>query len=91
VPNVPTLEEGGIVGYDLPVWNALFVHKRTPPTALARLQEAVGLDMDEATQLKLRGAFVDPLIVPNAEMPRWLEREHARWNQLARDANLRAD
>ena len=91
LPDVPTLEEAGIAGYDLPVWNALFVHTQTPVPVLDRLQEAFGQAMDDSMQSKLRAAFVDPLIVPTSELPRWLEREHARWNQLARDANLKTD
>ncbi|MBV1795591.1 tripartite tricarboxylate transporter substrate binding protein [Siccirubricoccus sp. G192] len=91
LPDVPTLQEAGIAGYDLPVWNALFVHRRTPPEVLARLQSAFNQAMDETTQQRLRGAFVDPLVVPTAELPQWLEREHARWTQLARDAKLSVD
>ncbi|MBX6743119.1 MAG: tripartite tricarboxylate transporter substrate binding protein [Acetobacteraceae bacterium] len=91
LPDVPTMQEAGFPGYDLAVWSALFVHKRTPPEAVARLQAAFNKSMDEATQQKLRGAFVDPLIVPTADLPKWLEREHARWMQMARDAKLSVD
>ena len=38
LPEVPTMQEAGIAGYDLSVWNALFVHRRTPQPVLARLQ-----------------------------------------------------
>ncbi len=89
LPEVPTMGEAGIPGYEVSVWNGLFVHRRTPPEAVARLQEAFGAAMDEAaTRDRLRGAFVDPLIVPAADLPRWLAAEHARWIQMARDARL---
>jgi tripartite-type tricarboxylate transporter receptor subunit TctC len=91
LPEVPTLQEAGLPGYDLAVWSALFVHRRTPPAVLERLQEAFNAAMDEATQAKLRGAFVDPLIVPTAELPDWLAREHARWMRMAHEANLTLD
>ncbi len=91
LPEVPTMQEAGIAGYELPVWNGLFVHRRTPPVVLARLQEAFGQAMDAALQQRLQGTFVDPLLVPAAELPRWLEREHGRWIGMARDARLTVD
>jgi tripartite-type tricarboxylate transporter receptor subunit TctC len=91
LPEVPTMQEAGIAGYDLSVWNALFVHRRTPPPVLARLQNAFEQAMDEAMQTRLRAAFVDPLVVPTAELPAWLGREHERWMRMARDARLTAD
>ena len=91
LPEVPTMQEAGIAEYDLSVWLGLFVHRRTPPEILARLQEAFGQAMDAAMRQRLQGVFVDPLIVPAAELPRWLEREHGRWTTMARDARLTAD
>ncbi len=91
LPEVPTMQEAGIAGYDLPVWNALFVHRHTPPPALSRLQGAFAQAMDEATQARLRAAFVDPLLVPTADLPDWLAREHERWKRMAREARLTVD
>ena len=42
------------------------------------------------TALAVLGALLT-LVVPTAELPHWLEREHARWTQLARDAKLSVD
>ena len=86
-----TLGEGGVPGYDVSVWNALFVHARTPAPVVARLQQAFAQAMDETTQARLRGAYVDPLLVPTAELPAWLARESARWIQMSRDARITVD
>jgi len=91
LPELPTLQEAGIADYDVSVWNALFVHRRTPPEAAARLQSAFNQAMDEETQKKLRGVYVDPLLIPTAELPSWLAAEHVRWMQMARDAGLAVD
>ena len=91
LPELPTLQEAGIAGYDISVWMGLFVHRKAPAEVLARLQDAFNRSMDEATRQKLRGAFVDPLVVPTADLPRWLAAEHARWMQMARDAKLSVD
>jgi tripartite-type tricarboxylate transporter receptor subunit TctC len=91
LPEVPTLQEAGLAGYDLSVWMGVFVNKRVPEPVLARLQEAFGQAMDEAAQAKLRGAFVDPLLVPPADLPRWVAAERERWSRLAREARLTVD
>ena len=91
LPEVPTMQEAGFAGYDLSVWMGPFVSKRAPPPVLARLQEAFGQAMDGAVQAKLRNAFVDPLTVPPAELPRWVAAEAECWNRLARDARLAVD
>ena len=41
---------------------------------MARLRQGFTAAMDAATQAKLRASFVDPLLVPPAELPAWLER-----------------
>ena len=91
LPEVPTLQEAGFAGYDLSVWMGVFVHKRAPDAVLARLQEAFVRAMDEAAQAKLRAAFVDPLLVPTADLPRWVAAEKERWSRLAREARLTVD
>ena len=91
LPEVPTLQEAGLPGYDLSVWMGVFVGKRVPEPVLARLQEAFGQAMDEAAQSKLRAAYTDPLLVPAAELPRWVAAEQERWGRLAREARLTVD
>ncbi|CAA9284632.1 MAG: BUG/TctC family periplasmic protein [uncultured Acetobacteraceae bacterium] len=91
LPEVPTLQEAGLAGYDLSVWMGVFVSKRVQEPVLARLQEAFGQAMDEAMRNKLRGAFVDPLLVPPADLPRWVAAERERWSRLAREARLTVD
>jgi tripartite-type tricarboxylate transporter receptor subunit TctC len=91
LPEVPTMQEAGIANYDLAVWTALFVHRRTPPAAQARLQQAFGQAMDAATRQRLEAVFVDPLSVPTADLQAWLEHERDRWVGMAREANMTVD
>ena len=91
LPEVPTIAEAGIAGYAVSVWNTLVVHRRTPGPAVDRLRQGFAAAMDDATQAKLRGAYVDPLLVPAAELPAWLERERTTWLGMARDAHISVD
>lgn len=40
LPDLPTVQEGGVAGYDVTSWNALFAPKGTPPQVVARLADA---------------------------------------------------
>ncbi|GGC40058.1 ABC transporter substrate-binding protein [Siccirubricoccus deserti] len=91
LPEVPTMQEAGLAGYAVSVWNTLLVHRRTPEAVAARLRQAFAEAMDEATQARLRASFVDPLLVPPADLPRWLEAERTTWLGMSRAAKLSVD
>ena len=91
LPEVPTMAEAGLPGYDLGIWFNLAVVKRTPPEAVARLRDALGKAMGPQTVERLRTAYVDPISVPVAENNAWIAASAARWQGIARDANIAAD
>ena len=91
LPEVPTIAEAGIAGYAVSVWNTLLVPRRTPEPVVARLRQAFAGAMDATTQAKLRAAYVDPLLVPPAELEAWLEREQSTWLRMSRDAGVTVD
>ena len=91
LPEVPTIAEAGIAGYAVSVWNTLLVPRRTPEPVVARLRQAFAGAMDATTQMKLRAAYVDPLLVPPAELEAWLEREQSTWLRMSRDAGVTVD
>ena len=91
LPDVPTMIEGGLAGYDLGIWFNLGVVKRTPEPIVARLTEAVEKARDEQTAQRLRTAFVEPFIVPRAENQSFIQQSAARWQEIARQAGIRID
>ncbi|WP_187830390.1 Bug family tripartite tricarboxylate transporter substrate binding protein [Siccirubricoccus phaeus] len=91
LPEVPTIAEAGVEGYAVSVWNTLLVHKKAQAPVVAKLREAFGQAMDAPTQAKLRASFVDPLLVPPAELDAWLRKEQSTWLRMARDARIAID
>jgi tripartite-type tricarboxylate transporter receptor subunit TctC len=58
LPDVPTMIEGGVPGYDIPFWTAIFAPAGTPPAIVARLSDAMGKVMkqpDTVAQLEKLG------------------------------------
>ncbi|NMJ44456.1 tripartite tricarboxylate transporter substrate binding protein [Roseomonas sp. JC162] len=91
LPEVPTMQEAGLPGYDLGIWFNLAVAKRTPAPAVARLREALGKAMSQNTVERLKAAFVDPIAVPVTENDAWIAASAGRWQQITRDARIAAD
>ncbi len=91
LPEVPTMQEAGLSGYDLGIWFGLFAPVRTPPAAVARLQEALSRTRTPQTTDRLRAAFVDPLVVPTEDLQRWFTDSSAQWQQITRAAGVTAD
>lgn len=62
-PDVPTIAESGLTGFDVSAWDAIFVPAGTPRPIVNRLNEAIGkalADPELRSQLQSRGAEVAP-------------------------------
>lgn len=91
LPDVPTMQEAGLAGYDLGIWFNLAVPKRTPAPVVARLREALAATRTQQTADRLRTAFVEPMTMPPAETDAWIAASAARWQAIAREARITAD
>jgi tripartite-type tricarboxylate transporter receptor subunit TctC len=91
LPEVPTMQEAGLAGYDLGIWFNLGVPSRTPAPAVARLREALGKTMAPQTVERLRAAYVDPISVPADQSDAWIAASAARWQTISRELRLAAD
>ncbi|MCO6417548.1 tripartite tricarboxylate transporter substrate binding protein [Siccirubricoccus sp. KC 17139] len=91
-PDLPTIAEAGLPGYDAYTWNALMAPAGTPPAAIERLNAEVGKILTSPafrSQLEAQGAV--PGGGTSAEMGRFLEAEIAKWAEVIRAGNIRPD
>ena len=91
LPGIPTLEEAGVRGYHLSVWNGVLTQSRVPRPVLARLQDAFEKSMDAAMLARLRANFTEPLVIPSAQLQPWLNEDAERWVRIARESAIRVD
>ena len=89
LPDVPTLDELGVKGFDVTAWQGLFVPKGTP----AEISNRLSAEMQKAivvpevkTRLEEFGLEVAPS--DGAQFAAFLERETAFWHQLIRERKL---
>jgi tripartite-type tricarboxylate transporter receptor subunit TctC len=85
LPGVPTAAEAGLAGLAATAWFGLIAPKGTPPEAVARLNAEVRKAVASA---ELREAIATQGLDPVADSPQefadLIEREMARWAQLAK-------
>ncbi|MEN9314604.1 MAG: hypothetical protein RIS35_997 [Pseudomonadota bacterium] len=95
LPNVPTLDEQGLKGFEIKVWHGLYAPKGTPAPVIEKLNAALQAAMqDPAVKARLSDMSSD--IVPKDKMTpaglrTHLEAEIAKWGPVIRKAGVYAD
>lgn len=92
LPDVPTMQEAGVAGYDASVWLALLAPAGTPPDIVARLNTEIGRLMNSPeTKKALFDAGVEPAPSSPEEMASYMTQELARWGKVVKDANIKLE
>ncbi len=92
LPQVPTIAEAGVPGYEVTTWNALFAPAGTPVPVVNRLNALVrqGLEQPESKAI-MAAQGLDPTPSTPAEMAALVKSELAKWAKLIKAANIKAD
>lgn len=91
-PDVPTLTESGVPGYEYEGWTGIAVAAATPRSIVERLHDEVAriAGTDEAREW-FAGLGAEPGVLTPTEMDELVRREHARFGQLIHDARIKID
>jgi tripartite-type tricarboxylate transporter receptor subunit TctC len=95
LPNVPTLDEQGMKGFEVKVWHGMYAPKGTPAPVLEKINAALRAAMDDPT-VKQRMVDLSADIVPTEKMTAaglktFLESEIAKWGPVIKKAGVFAD
>ncbi|NPC54591.1 Bug family tripartite tricarboxylate transporter substrate binding protein [Caenimonas soli] len=91
-PELPTLDELGLKGFDTSVWIGLVAPARTPPEVTAKLRAAAHstLDSPEVENVfKTQG--IDVVKTSQEEFSRHLRSEAARWSKVIQAAGIKPE
>jgi tripartite-type tricarboxylate transporter receptor subunit TctC len=92
LPEVPTVAESGLPGYELVSWNALFVPAQTPAPVVMRLNAEARKALDHAdVRARLRQDGADPAPGTPDELRALIRSELAKYVKLVAVAKIRAD
>jgi tripartite-type tricarboxylate transporter receptor subunit TctC len=93
LPDVPTLDAGGLKGYDLVTWFGFGAPAGTPPEIVQRLRdEFAKAAADPTVKAKLDGAGLDPIDqLQPAEFARLMAADRAKWAPIIAAAHASAE
>lgn len=91
-PEIPTIAEGGIKGYDASYWYDICVAKGVPQTVVNRLHaEITKASQSPDVRATLTAAGFEPMAVTQAEYQGMLRAERAKWEPVIRANNIRME
>lgn len=91
-PDLPTIAEAGVPGYEISTWYGIWAPARTPPTIIARLQQAVAAAArNPETRARFDALGAEPVADSPEDYARFVRAEYDRWGKLVRDARIKLD
>jgi len=92
MPDVPTMQEAGVAGYDASNWLALLGPAGLPKEIVQRLNSEIATLMAQPdTQKALFAAGVQVSLSTPEGLTQLMQDETVKWNKIIRDAGIRID
>jgi tripartite-type tricarboxylate transporter receptor subunit TctC len=92
LPDVPTIAESGVPGYELDPWFGLLLPAHTPPALVSRLNaEIVKVLQVPATREHLGSEGFEVVGDTPEQFAAYIRSEQAKWAKVIKDAGIHAD
>jgi tripartite-type tricarboxylate transporter receptor subunit TctC len=92
LPNVPTISEAGVPGYDGSVWWGILAPARVPEAIVMKLNSTIGEILREPEMAKrLSAEAAEPIIDTPAAFGKLIANDIAKWARIAKQANIRVE
>ena len=91
-PELPTISESGLAGYDASTWGGILAPARTPKEAVARLNASINaaLKMDDV-RARLTGAGIEIQGGTPGEFGKVIQDEIDKWGRIVKEANIQPE
>jgi tripartite-type tricarboxylate transporter receptor subunit TctC len=91
-PDIPTVAESGVPGYEASNWYGMLAPAATPAPIVTRLNGEIGRALQDAEIVEsLRRQGLEPLPSTPDEFARYMKSEIAKWSKVIRAAGLQAE
>lgn len=92
LPDVPTIAESGVPGFDTSGWFGVYSAVKTPQPIIARLErEIMAIAKDPESRDRLLALGADPVTGPAEELRQMLDREIVLWRKVIQDIGLKVE
>ena len=92
LPDVPTVDEGGVKGYAATNWYGMLAPAATPPQVIERLNREMNASLkapDVIAFLKDNG--IEPAPGTPADFARFIEAEQKKWTPIIKKSNIKVE
>jgi tripartite-type tricarboxylate transporter receptor subunit TctC len=92
LPELPTIAEEGLAGYETTIWLGLFAPVKTPVGIIQKLHKDI-TDAVNSAEYKERLAALDlqPRSSSGTELANYLKADLAKWAKVVKDAGIKAE
>jgi tripartite-type tricarboxylate transporter receptor subunit TctC len=88
-PDVPTIDEAGVKGYEMGYWFAAYVPAKTPPAVVQKLWGALVAATKAPAAVKFyESTGVDPVISTPEELAKFQTAESQKWGKIIKAAGI---
>ena len=92
IPDIPTIAEGGVPGYNMTAWWGVFAPAKIPKTIVAKLNDALAQGVRRAeVRDRLANVGVDTVGNTPAEFDALVRREVVQWAKVIKESGARVD
>jgi len=91
-PDVPTIDEAGVKGYEMSYWFAAYVPAGTPPTVVNKLNTMlVKAARSDTAASFYRSTGTEVFTSTPAELAHFQQQESAKWGRIIKAANIQPE
>jgi tripartite-type tricarboxylate transporter receptor subunit TctC len=91
-PELPTMDEAGVKGFNLDAWAGLVAPVGTPPEVIAKLNKALRPIIDSPeVQAKFKNVGFEGFSSTPGELEDYIKAQLVEWKKMVEDANIQAE
>jgi tripartite-type tricarboxylate transporter receptor subunit TctC len=87
-PDIPTIAEQGLAGYDVALWHGLFAPAQTPRPVIERLRSALA-QQDDGVRARFLGLGMEPILDTPEEFSSIVKTQQEKDSALVKDLDLK--
>jgi tripartite-type tricarboxylate transporter receptor subunit TctC len=91
-PDIPTIDEAGVKGYEMSYWFAAYVPAKTPPAVVSRLHDLLVKATDGPAMKSFYGMTgTDRFVSTPEELAKFQVAESAKWGKIIKSAGIQPE
>lgn len=92
LPDVPTLQEAGVPGFDVASWQALYAPAGTPPAVVAKLNAELARIIEQPEiKTRMEALGLEHTANTPAQFAEFQIAEQAKWAKIIKDGNVKPE